>query len=52
MLVVGQHQKPVAGLLEELDELVGAGDEPFFMDQDAVHVHQVGLDRSLGGHER
>jgi hypothetical protein len=41
----------VAGLLEALDELVGAGDEPFLVDQDAVHVHQVGLDRSMGGHE-
>jgi hypothetical protein len=49
--VVGQQQEPVAGVLQALDELVGAGDEPFFMDQDAVHVHQVGLDRALVGHK-
>src|SRR4029453_16073308 len=49
--VVGQDQEPVAGLLEALDEQVGPGDEPLLVDQDAVHVHQVGLYPSMGGHK-
>jgi len=45
--VVGEQQKAATGILEGLDEEIGARDQPLLPDEHAVHVDEVVVDRPV-----